>query len=93
MDKLQRLLNWLSNASTNQIDALYEVIINEEIYHLADVINEEEFRLFIEQVQEDSNERVFCCECGEEISGMIYCDECLEEFKKEESEDNDNKTN
>ena len=88
MDKLQELLKWLSKANNDQIDALYEVIINEEIYYLEEVIDAEEFKQFIKDVQEEVAEHVYCWTCGEEISGVVYCDECLERNKQNDKKGN-----
>lgn len=88
MDKLQELLKWLSKANNDQIDGLYEVIFNNEIYYLEEVIDSEDFKQFIKDVQSEVDKCVYCYDCGEEISGVIYCDECLERIKQ-----NDKKAN
>lgn len=46
MNKLQEILKWISEANNNQIDGLYEVIINQDLFHLDDFIDNEVIEQF-----------------------------------------------
>lgn len=77
MDKLKEILKWLSKANEDQIDGLYEVLINEELYCLEDVFYDKEiYKIFMREIKEEALDNIKCCNCGAEL-GEIYCEDCL----------------
>lgn len=56
MDKLKELLKWLSEANENQINGLYEFLINEDIYYIDYVIDEDIYKEFIKGIKKEAIE-------------------------------------
>lgn len=77
MDKLQELLKWLSEANEDQIDGLYEVIINEQLHCIDDVVGKDVYKEFIEDIEEEAVYNIKCYKCHGEINGEILCENCL----------------
>lgn len=51
MEKLQRILEWLFIAEEEQINALHEVLVKENLFFLDNVVGKDVYWDFIEQIR------------------------------------------
>ena len=86
MENLKEILEWLSQASETQINALNEVIVYNHLNYLDDVVGREAYKEFIKDIEENAINNATCYKCDCEINGEIYCVDCLVEDKLKEKD-------
>lgn len=74
MEKLQELLKWLGEADDDQIDSLYEVVINKKLAFIEDVVGKDTYRDYIFEEYE-----IKCDSCGCDITSPILCEYCIKD--------------
>lgn len=55
-NKLQELLKWLVDAKDWQVDALYQVIVKENLYFINEVVDNDVYQKFIKEIIEDAEQ-------------------------------------
>lgn len=80
MKSLKDILKWLNEASEEQIEGLWECLIEGNLQYIEDCFKDKEiYKEFIKDIKENAINNATCYKCDCEINGEIYCKDCLKE--------------
>ena len=80
MESLKDILKWLNEASEEQIEGLWECLIEGNLSYIEDCFKDKEiYKEFIKDIEENAINNATCYKCDCEINGEILCEDCLKE--------------